>query len=449
MARGFYSELRRLAGFLVICALAGAILQLLIPGLLLGCVAFMAWHLWQMRLFGIWLSQQGQPPPVNLHGVWDEYAHQIQQQHARQAKERRRLQGMITRVQQTTAAQRDAVILLHSDYTIQWWNQSAHQLLGLRNEDNGKPVFNYIRSPKFVRYLEKGQFTEPLVLASSVDADLFLNYQVSQFGQGEYLVVVRDVSRVQKLEQMRKDFIGNVSHELRTPLTVVRGYLETMSDNSDSLPPVWQKAIGQMESQSKRMTLLIEDLLTLTRLETEDTDYKQTDVDVTALLNLIKTDATGLSGEDGHQVVVDIQHPITLKGVYEELRSCLSNLAFNAIRYSPPGSDIILRARITDEEAIIEVQDHGIGIDAHHIPRLTERFYRVEKSRSLDTGGTGLGLAIVKHVLAHHQGQLRIESRINQGSTFACVFPISRIVDSTASSLPGTEAELNTIDSSD
>ncbi len=448
MARGFYSELRRLASFVVVAGLVGLALQAVLLGVLLGCAGFILWQLWQMRKMESWLSQHDQQPPA-VGGIWDEIAHQMVQQQNRHSKERRRLQGIIARVQETTAAQRDAVILLHNDYAIQWWNQSAHQLLGLRAEDNGKPVFNYIRSPKFVRYLEQGQFNEPLVLASSVDTNVFLNYQVSQFGQGEYLVVVRDVSRMQKLEQMRKDFIGNVSHELRTPLTVVRGYLETMSDNSDSLPAVWQKAIGQMEAQSKRMTLLIEDLLTLTKLETEDTDYKQTEVDVRSLLETIKADANGLSGDNRHTVELDIQNDITLLGVYEELRSCLSNLAFNAVRYSPPESPVILRTRVTDDAAIIEVQDHGIGIDAHHIPRLTERFYRVEKSRSLDTGGTGLGLAIVKHVLAHHQGQLRIESRINQGSTFACVFPISRIVNAATASLPGTEAELNTTDSSD
>lgn len=428
MLRGFYFELRRLATFLAVALMAGWLLQSFLLCALLGCLAFVAYHLWQVRQFEIWLDRNDKTQSPQLSGIWEEIAHQEIQQHHRQSKERRRLQGIIGRVQETTAALRDAVVLLRPDYTIQWWNQSAHQLLGLRAEDSGKPIFNYIRSPKFVRYLEKGEFIEPLVLASSVDTNQFLNYQVSQFGQGEYLVVVRDVSRVQKLEQMRKDFIGNVSHELRTPLTVVRGYLETMIDNSDGLPNVWHKAIHQMESQTKRMTLLIEDLLTLTKLETEDTEYKQSDIPIRALLEAIKSDALGLSGDAQHRIELDIPTDITLKGVYEELRSCLSNLAFNAVRYSPEGSQIILRAHLVNNEPSIEVQDHGIGIDAHHLPRLTERFYRVEKSRSLDTGGTGLGLAIVKHVLARHQGQLKIDSRINHGSTFACVFPESRLV---------------------
>lgn len=430
MLRGFYSELRRLAAFLAAALLAGWLLQSVLLWLLLGCLAFIGLHLWQMRAIETWLNQRSNKKAPQCNGIWEEISHHVLQQYNRQSKERRRLQGIISRVQETTAAQRDAVILLQKDHTIQWWNQSAHQLLGLRAEDNGKPIFNYIRSPRFVRYLETEQFNEPLVLASSVDSDIFLNYQVSQFGQGEFLVVVRDVSRMQKLELMRKDFIGNVSHELRTPLTVIRGYLETMVDNSSSLPAVWQKAIHQMESQSKRMTLLIEDLLTLTKLETEDTEYKQTEIPIRSLLEAIKIDATGLSGDAQHQVALEIEDEITLMGVYEQLRSCLSNLAFNAVRYSPAGSTITLRARLDNGKPMIEIQDQGIGIDAHHIPRLTERFYRVEKSRSLDTGGTGLGLAIVKHILAHHQGQLQITSRINQGSTFACVFPAARLVTS-------------------
>jgi len=428
LLRGFYSELRRLGAFLVAALVVGWLLEAYQPCLLAASLAYIAWHLWQIRRVERWLSSPDPSQVPDCHGIWEEVCHQIVSQRSRQTKERRRLQGIIARVQETTAALRDAVILLHNDCTIQWWNQSAHNLLGLRAEDNSKPIFNYIRSPKFVRYIEQGQFNEPLVLASSADTDVFHNYQVSRFGQGEYLVVVRDVSRVQKLEIMRKDFIGNVSHELRTPLTVVRGYLETMADNSDALPPVWQKAIHQMEAQTKRMTLLIEDLLTLTKLETEDNEYKQTDIDVTAMLDAIRIDASSLSGDKGHQVELDIRDEITLLAVPEEIRSCLSNLAFNAVRYSPAGSRIILRARITDGEPVIEVQDHGIGIEARHIPRLTERFYRVEGSRNLDTGGTGLGLAIVKHVLSHHQGHLEIDSRVNHGSTFRCVFPTTRWV---------------------
>ncbi|WP_317932119.1 phosphate regulon sensor histidine kinase PhoR [Halioxenophilus sp. WMMB6] len=429
MQRGLSSELRRLFLFLLIALLVGLATGHMTLVLLASTLGYIGWSLWQMRRVENWLAHRGLDNAPDCDGIWEEVVHQVLLQQERHNKERRRLQGLITRVQETTAAQKDAVVLLDNNTTIQWWNQSAYRLLGLRAEDNGKPIFNYIRSPKFVRYLEEGQFQEPLLLAASADADLFLNYQVSRFGQGEYLLVVRDVSRLHKLEIMRKDFIGNVSHELRTPLTVIRGYLETMSDNSDTLPAVWKKALLQMEAQTKRMTLLIEDLLTLTKLETEDTDYKQTEVNIPELLAAIRVDAISLSGDKEHKVELDIVDDVTLLGVREELRSCFSNLAFNAIRYSPAGSLVILRCYRKEDEAVVEVQDHGIGIEARHLPRLTERFYRVDASRSLDTGGTGLGLAIVKHVLSRHHGQLNIRSRVNHGSTFACSFAASRVIE--------------------
>lgn len=431
MQRGFATELRRLGLFLLVAVLAGLALDAVLVCLLLATLAYVGWSLWQIRRIEQWLGHSHDQAP-DCDGFWQEVIHQLLLQRNRHSKEKRRLQGIIHRVQQTTAALRDAVIILDDHLTIQWWNQSAHQLLGLIAEDKDKPIFNYIRSPRFVRYMESGQFAEPLILPSSADTEVFLNFQVSQFGQGEFLLVVRDVSRLHKLEIMRKDFIGNVSHEMRTPLTVVRGYLETMADNADTLPPVWHKALNQMQGQTKRMTLLIEDLLTLTKLETEDNEYKQTDVDVTTLLSTIRADAVALSGDKHHQIELDIETPLILRGVADELRSCWSNLVFNAVRYSPEGTKIILRTRLDGGEPVVEIQDHGIGIESHHIPRLTERFYRVDSSRNHDTGGTGLGLAIVKHVLSRHQGSLRITSRVNHGSTFACVFNKARRIETPA-----------------
>ncbi len=435
MQRGFFYELRRLGLFLLVAVLLGLATGAVTLALLLAALAYIGWSLWQMRRVENWLSRRSQQDAPSCDGVWEELIHQVQLQQQRHSKERRRLQGLIARIQETTSALRDAVILLQPNATIEWWNQAAHRLLGLRPEDSGKPIFNYIRSPRFVQYMEDGQFAEPLILSSSADPDVYLNYQISRFGQGEYLLVVRDVSRLHKLEIMRKDFIGSVSHEMRTPLTVVRGYLETLSDNSDALSPVWQRALGQMQTQTKRMTLLIEDLLTLTKLETEDTEFKQSEVKVTELLDSIRADGLALSGDKQHRIELDIIDDLVMMGVLGELRSCFSNLVFNAIRYSPPGSTISLRSYLTDEELVVAVEDQGIGIEARHIPRLTERFYRVDSSRSLDTGGTGLGLAIVKHVLSRHQGQLRVDSRVNHGSTFSCVFNPSRLVQPADSSV--------------
>ncbi|WP_353301841.1 phosphate regulon sensor histidine kinase PhoR [Sessilibacter corallicola] len=443
MQRGFISELQRFFVILAVACVIGFASGYFLSSITVAAFGYIAWCFYNMRRMEKWLSTYTSDNVPDASGFWEEVYYQISSHRARHIKEKRRLQTLILRVQETTAALKDAVVVLDGETSIQWWNQSARRLIGLQPEDHGKPIVNFVRSPRFVRYLEEGNFNEPLTISSAIDNDLFLHFQISKYGQGEYLVVIRDVSRVQKLEQMRKDFIGNVSHELRTPLTVVRGYLETMSDNSDSLAPVWQKAIGQMSQQTKRMTLIIEDLLTLTRLETEDTQYKECAINVHDLLASIANDARDLSRDKNHRFDVDAPDHFLLTGVPEELRSCLSNLVFNAVRYSPPDSLITLKAYSDNSGFHIGVQDQGIGIEERHIPRLTERFYRVDSSRSLDTGGTGLGLAIVKHVLSRHQAQLQITSRINHGSTFTCSFETSRFSEKPPADL---EEEISDID---
>ncbi|GLS28273.1 phosphate regulon sensor protein PhoR [Marinibactrum halimedae] len=432
LQRGFASEIRRIGLLVVISTVLGLMTGYLLYTLLVMCVGYIGWALFQMRRLDLWLNSRRHLPPPDANGVWGAVFDKIYRLRRRQQSEKRRLQELIVRIQETTTALKDAVILLDKNASIEWWNQSARRLIRLQPGDHGQPLFNYIRSPKFIRYFEKGNFKEPLTIQSSLDSEIFLNFQISQFGQGEYLIVIRDISRLHKLEMMRKDFIGNVSHELRTPLTVVRGYLETMSDNADHLPAIWSKAIGQMQEQTERMTLLIEDLLMLSKLETEASDQNQHPVHVEALLNKVQKDASELSGERLHRIEVELQDSFDILGVTQELRSCISNLAFNAVRYSPPESQIILRARREEEYVYIDVQDHGIGIEAKHLPRITERFYRVDASRSLDTGGTGLGLAIVKHVLSRHNGQLVINSKLNKGSTFSCQFPITRAIEKNA-----------------
>lgn len=429
MQRGFISELKRFFVIIAIACVFGLISGFFAWSLTLAAFGYIGWCFYNMRRMERWLGTYTSDNIPDASGFWEEVYYQISSHRSRHIKEKRRLQTLILRVQETTAALKDAVVVLDDQATIQWWNQSARRLIGLHPEDHGKPIVNFVRSPTFVQYLENGQFNEPLTINSARDHDLFLHFQISKYGQGDYLVVIRDVSRVQKLEQMRKDFIGNVSHELRTPLTVVRGYLETMADNSDTLAPVWQKAITQMSQQTKRMTLIIEDLLTLTRLETEDTQYKERAININDLLSGIANDAGDLSGDKRHRLVVEASEEYLLTGVPEELRSCFSNLVFNAVRYSPPESQVTLSAYNDEKGFHVTVTDQGIGIEERHIPRLTERFYRVDSSRSLDTGGTGLGLAIVKHVLSRHRAQLNITSRINHGSTFICSFEPSRVTE--------------------
>jgi two-component system phosphate regulon sensor histidine kinase PhoR len=245
---------------------------------------------------------------------------------------------------------------------------------------------------------------------------------ITRYGNNEHLMLVRDVTRLHQLEQMRKDFVANVSHELRTPLTVICGYLETLLDNVEDVNPRWLRALQQMQQQGGRMQTLLNDLLLLAKLEATDYPSDNQPVAVPALLQSITNDAQALSGSKNQQITLDIEDHINLKGSEAELRSAFSNLIFNAVKYTPAEGKIRVRWWADGRGAHLSVQDSGIGIDSKHIPRLTERFYRVDSSRASNTGGTGLGLAIVKHVLLRHRGSMEINSVLGKGSVFICNF---------------------------
>jgi two-component system phosphate regulon sensor histidine kinase PhoR len=241
-------------------------------------------------------------------------------------------------------------------------------------------------------------------------------------------MLVRDISQLHRLEMMRKDFVGNVSHELRTPITVITGYLETMQDDRQNIPSRWSRPIEQMYQQSQRMENIIRDLLTLSQLETRSASKQLSAVQLQSLLREIKQDAEQVSQDKNQSFRLECDPDIYIRGNINELYSAISNLAINAAKYTQAGGTIELSASNSAEGLKISVSDNGPGIEAHHIPRLTERFYRVDESRSTDTGGTGLGLAIVKHVLARHGGRLEIRSKVGQGSQFSCLLPADRVL---------------------
>jgi two-component system phosphate regulon sensor histidine kinase PhoR len=284
-----------------------------------------------------------------------------------------------------------------------------------------------LRDPRFVEYFEANHFGEPLDIASHLNLITRLQYTITHYGQGEHLMVVRDTTRLHNLEQMRKDFVANVSHELRTPLTVIVGYLETLQDSDEPVNPRWKRALQQMEQQSRRMQNLLNDLLMLAHLENDDRTIEQKPVDISEMLKSVTQDARALSAERGHQISLETNETIKLNGADAELRSAFSNLAFNAVKYTPDQGEIRLCCWQDEHGVHVSVSDNGAGIAAQHISRLTERFYRVDSSRSTHTGGTGLGLAIVKHVLLRHDGRLEISSTVGKGSAFTCHFPASRL----------------------
>ncbi|SDL09193.1 PAS/PAC sensor signal transduction histidine kinase [Pseudomonas delhiensis] len=397
---------------------------------LAGCLGiYLGWTLWQVLRLHKWLKnhREDEPPPDG-YGLWGEVFDSIYHLQRRNQRARGRLQAVIDRMQESTAALRDAVVMLDADGNLEWWNLAAERLLGLKSpQDGGQAVTNLVRNPRFKEYFARGDYQEPLDMPSPVDDKLLLQFQITLYGNGEHLMLVRDVTRVQRLEQMRKDFVANVSHELRTPLTVIAGYLETLLDNAGDINPRWARALQQMQQQAARMQALLNDLLLLAKLEATDYPADNKPVAVDLMLLAIRNDAQALSGARGHRISLETDPKVRLKGSEAELRSAFSNLVFNAVKYTPEGGEIRIRWWGDEQGAHLAVQDSGIGIDPKHLPRLTERFYRVDSSRNASTGGTGLGLAIVKHVLIRHRATLDISSVPGKGSSFVCHFPRQQV----------------------
>jgi two-component system phosphate regulon sensor histidine kinase PhoR len=283
-----------------------------------------------------------------------------------------------------------------------------------------------MRQAHFLEFMDAADYSQRLVCKSPVSREMILSVQLVPFGEGKKLLVARDITDLERVDAMRRDFIANVSHELRTPLTVVGGFVETLADAPDLPREESRRYYDLMLDHTRRMQRLLDDLLTLSRLESDDHALKDEPVDVPELAQALKTEAESLS-RGRHRIELQIESDAWLKGGLQEIRSALGNLVSNAVRYTPEGGSVTLRWREQNGEAVFSVTDTGEGIALEHIPRLTERFYRVDRSRSRETGGTGLGLAIVKHVLTRHGARLDIQSTPGKGSTFSAFFPAHRI----------------------
>ena len=434
-------ELRHLSVLLIAAATAGHALHQTGWALAAALAVYLFWQMLQLARLQHWLAsgQAGQLP--RSFGIWAAVFAETRRLQQRSLKHQRKLQAIINRIQDSTAALQDAVLMVDSHGNLEWWNQAAQRFLGLRSPvDVGQPMTNLIRNPAFKTYFDRADYHEPLTMISPVNNRIHLQFNITQFGRRDRLLLVHDVTRLKQLEQMRKDFVANVSHELRTPLTVLSGYVETMQIAADQLPPRWQRMLDQMSEQSLRMEAIIKDLLMLSRLETSAMEQPSA-VAIAPLLQQICADARGLSQGRGHHIELQPGNgPEYLLGYADELRSAFSNLAFNAVKYTPDGGHIELYWESIDGCPLFRVQDDGTGIEAHHIPRLTERFYRADPSRSKDTGGTGLGLAIVKHVLLRHDGELLIDSTPGEGSCFTCRFAAGRALHSAAEEIPPANA---------
>ena len=386
-------------------------------------------HLSNLSRLHTWLAAQGSARLPEGTGVWQDIFFALSRAVRRQTQIENRLSAALTRFEQAGAALPEGVIVLDEDDRIEWCNPRAETHFGLDSQrDRGQYITFLIRQPAFVRYLEAGSFHEPLTLRfSRPDGELVLSVQLVPYGSSEKLLLSRDVTRWERLETTRRDFVANVSHELRTPLTVLNGFLETLSDTHKPDPDLLHRSLALMTEQTVRMHRLVEDLLTLSRLESTHNPLREEFVDVPDLAQTLYREALALSA-GRHHITLAVDEAGGLRGSTQELHSALGNLISNAVRYTSEGGAIEITWHKEGDEAVFAVRDSGIGIEPHHIPRLTERFYRVDRSRSRSTGGTGLGLAIVKHVLSRHQAHLDIQSEVGKGSTFRAVFPAARSI---------------------
>ncbi|WP_416138603.1 phosphate regulon sensor histidine kinase PhoR [Halomonas sp. HK25] len=407
--------------------LVGWLLSHAWAGLALGLAACLAFHLHQLRRLHRWLTLTPQAEPPATTGVWGELFDRLYRYQKGQRHTQERLLGIIKRIQESSEAMRDSVVMLDRHGDMEWWNSAAERMLGLRTtHDRGHHITNLLRDPRFIDYFHARDYREPLTLPSPIDEQMVLQFQITLYGDDERLLMARDITRLHRLEEMRRDFVANVSHELRTPLTVLAGYLETYATYADQLSPRFARGLPRMQEQTARMQNLVSDLLLLSRLEIDRGGEDHAPLAMASLLASVQHDAAALSA-GRHTIDVELVEPRALLGSEQEIRSALSNLAFNAVRYTPEGSRIVLRWQPRGDGASLEVEDNGKGIDPVHLPRLTERFYRVDKGRSAATGGTGLGLAIVKHVLLRHDARLEIDSLPGQGARFCCLFPAVRL----------------------
>jgi two-component system phosphate regulon sensor histidine kinase PhoR len=370
-------------------------------------------------------ARQRQSPPTG-EGVWNQLDRLLHRSQHEMRARKRRLIDMLRAYRAATAALPDAIVVVErNSQRILWFNEAGTRLLGLRHpRDLGAALGDRLQPLPIAHWLAAGRHAEPLLDAPSpVSPDLRLSLRLIPYSDELWLLVARDVSKLMRLEQMRRDFVANVSHELRTPLTVVHGYLD-MLDPAEQ--PEWAPMLTEMQRQSQRMTQLVEDLLMLSRLEAQEA-LPEENVSMASMLSTLKREAEALS-QRRHTVSVEDAAGVDLWGSTKELHSAFSNLVSNAIRYTPAGGSIRIRFLPERDGGVsLAVEDTGYGIPASHLPRITERFYRVSTSRSRESGGTGLGLSIVKHVLNLHQARLEIESEVGRGSRFACRFGRERI----------------------
>jgi two-component system phosphate regulon sensor histidine kinase PhoR len=416
-----------IAGTLVAAAAVGWLFDRTFVFVALVLAGWLAYELRNLLRFEHWLRSRSSEPPPDMRGLWGEVIAIASRIYRRKVFHKRRVLLLLREFRRMTSAMPDGAILLGRNREILWFNRTAGQWLNLRRKvDYGIRIDNLVRHPDFVEYLEQRGASPPPRLRLPMEGDRWLLVRlVTTNSSGQQLLILRDVTSEARLESMRKDFVANASHELRSPLTVISGYLDTLADEP-ALEPAWQEPVQEMRRQSERMRAIVQDLLELSRLEAHGGDAETVPVDVGGMLALIRKEALARPQRPS-AIELRIDSDDLLLGSEFELHSIFANLVSNAVKYTPAEGRIDIRWWTDSKGAHVEVRDTGIGIPAEHLPRLTERFYRVDAGRSRRLGGSGLGLAIVKHALQRHGGRLDVQSVEGKGSTFTCHFPAARV----------------------
>ena len=393
-------------------------------------LAYLFRQFWQEARLVRWLEKDGNTPAPRDTGSWGDIFYRLEKLQKRQNQSQSELVNALGQFQHAAEAVPDGIVILNQQDQIEWCNPASKRYLGLDcTRDKSQFIHYLLRQTHFVDFLNAHDYSQRLTCRSPANRDILLSLQLFPFCAEQKLLMARDITELERVDAMRRDFVANVSHELRTPLTVVGGFVETLGEMDKPGDADLKHYFGIMHNHTKRMQRLLDDLLTLSRLESSDNAVAEEQVQMPDLIRELAREAESLS-RNKHTIRVEIQSQAWLLGSLQELQSAFSNLVSNAVRYTPDGGQVTLRWFEQDGQPVFSVTDTGEGIASEHIPRLTERFYRVDRSRSRETGGTGLGLAIVKHILTRHGAKLDIQSIPGKGSTFSAIFPESRLIPS-------------------
>lgn len=429
------SDIRRLCIVVSLALVVGWALENILLTLLVALLLYCAWLHRQVGQLLRWIRDRKHTLAPEPRGVFEDLCREIDYLRDRDKKRKKKLRVYLKQIQQATRASPDGTVVLDEHGSVKWANKAATATLGIHwPDDNNQRITNLVRMPELVEFIDVATKKSSIDITSPVDPNIRLNIRLTPYGNNQRLFVARDVTQLHRTNQIRSDFVANVSHELKTPITVLRGYLETMNAQQGLCPPAWQPGLEQMSNHVRRMQAVVEDLLTLSKLEQNDHVDDHTRITVAEMITDIHRQAQNLEDHSDHIFVLEIDTNLEILGSSNELFSCFSNLVFNAVQYTDARGVIEIHWYRDEHGAHFSVKDNGKGIPAEKIPRLTERFYRVDRSRARALGGTGLGLAIVNHVLSRHRATLHIENEVGAGSMFRSDFPPELIVEAQVAS---------------